>query len=138
MVLSASSFLSLTTHGSAWYFFERQLVWTVIGIIGFAVTIRIDYRRWRDGVRPMLFITALLLMMVLVPHVGIYVSGSRRWLGIGAWRFQPTELAQFTLVLFAAAPLTRPAPAPLARRPPTRPLVPLAPGRGGLVSPEPH
>src|SRR5258708_18513723 len=99
MVLSASSILSLTTHGSAWYFFERQLVWTVIGIIGFAVTLRIDYHRWRDWVRPMLFVTATLLVMVLIPRVGIYVSGSRRWLGVGAWRLQPTELAKFPPVL---------------------------------------
>jgi cell division protein FtsW len=137
MVLSASSILSLTTHGSAWYFFERQLVWTVVGIIGFAVTIRIDYRRWRDWVRPMLFITALLLVLVLVPHLGIYVSGSRRWLGIGAWRFQPTELAKFTLVLFAADLLTRREHELLDWRRSIRPVVLVVGGLGGLVFLEP-
>jgi len=137
MVLSASSILSLTTHGSAWYFFERQLVWTVIGIVGFAVTLRIDYRRWRDWVRPMLFVTATLLVMVLVPHVGIYVSGSRRWLGIGAWRFQPTELAKFTLVLFAADLLTRREHELFDWRRSIRPLVVVVAGLGGLVFLEP-
>jgi len=36
MVLSASSVVSLTTYGSAWYFFERQLIWTLLGAVAFA------------------------------------------------------------------------------------------------------
>ncbi|HEV2310982.1 MAG TPA: putative lipid II flippase FtsW [Acidimicrobiia bacterium] len=107
MVLSASSVLSITTYGSAWYFFERQLIWTVLGAVAFYVALRIDYRRWRDWTRPLLFVTTAMLVLVLVPHFGIYVAGSRRWLGIGSWRFQPTELAKLALVLFAADLLTR-------------------------------
>ncbi len=107
MVLSASSVVSITTYGSAWYFFERQLIWTVLGIIGFAVAAHIDYRRWRDWVTPLLFVTTTLLVLVLIPHFGIYVSGSRRWLGFGSWRFQPTELAKLALVVFGAHVLTR-------------------------------
>jgi cell division protein FtsW len=107
MVLSASSVLSLTSYGSAWYFFERQLIWTVLGVVGFAVALRIDYRRWREWTRPLLFVSVGLLLLVLVPHIGIYVSGSRRWLGAGFARFQPTELAKLALVVFAADLLTR-------------------------------
>jgi cell division protein FtsW len=40
--------------------------------------------------------------VVLIPGVGVYVSGSRRWLGAGMFRFQPTELAKFALLLYAA------------------------------------
>ncbi|HEV2993746.1 MAG TPA: putative lipid II flippase FtsW [Acidimicrobiia bacterium] len=107
MVLSASSVLSITTYGSAWYFFERQLIWTVLGAIAFYAALRIDYRRWRNWTQPLLFVTTAMLVLVLVPHFGIYVAGSRRWLGIGSWRFQPTELAKLALVLFAADLLTR-------------------------------
>ena len=56
MVLSASSVISLTSHGSAWYYFERQLVWTLVGIVGFIIVQRIDYRRWRSVVRPLMFV----------------------------------------------------------------------------------
>jgi cell division protein FtsW len=45
MVLSASSVQSLDTRGTAWWFFERQLMWTGLGIVGFAVASRIDYKR---------------------------------------------------------------------------------------------
>ena len=102
MVLSASSVVSLTTHGSAWYFFERQLVWTLLGAVAFGVVARIDYRRWRDWARPLLVVSTGLLVLVLIPHFGTYVAGSRRWLGIGPWRFQPTELAKLAMVLFTA------------------------------------
>jgi cell division protein FtsW len=107
MVLSASSVVSIRSQGSAWYYFQRQLVWTVLGAVGFAVVQGIDYRRWRQIARPLLIVAVALLVLVLVPHVGIRAGGSQRWLGVGAWRFQPTELAKLALALFAADVLTR-------------------------------
>jgi cell division protein FtsW len=107
MVLSASSVSSLNNYGSAWYFFERQLLWTVLGVLAFVVASRIDYRRWRTLAVPLLLISAILLLVVLLPGIGIKVSGSRRWLGFGAWRFQPSEIAKLAILLFSADLLTR-------------------------------
>jgi cell division protein FtsW len=107
MVLSASSVASLTNYGSAWYFFERQLLWTALGMLVFAVTARIDYHAWRRWVIPMLIVSTCLLVLVLVPGIGVYVAGSRRWLGSGSWRFQPTEPAKLALLVFVADVLTR-------------------------------
>jgi cell division protein FtsW len=107
MVLSASSVVSLTNYGSAWYFFERQLVWTVLGVAAFLLVVRVDYRRWRHLVRPLLIATVAMLVLVLVPGFGVYVAGSRRWLGAGSWRFQPSEVAKLALLLFTADLLTR-------------------------------
>jgi len=102
MVLSASSVASLTDYGSPWYFFFRQLIWTVFGLVAFVFGVRFDYRRWRHLVRPMLVVSGALLVLVLLPGVGIYVSGSRRWLGAGMFRFQPSEIAKLAILLFAA------------------------------------
>ncbi|MBA2327609.1 MAG: putative lipid II flippase FtsW [Actinobacteria bacterium] len=107
MVLSASSVASLTNYGSAWYFFERQVLWTLLGALVFAVTARIDYHVWRRWVIPMLVVCVALLVLVLVPGIGVYVAGSRRWLGSGAWRFQPTEPAKLALLIFSADVLAR-------------------------------
>jgi cell division protein FtsW len=93
MVLSASSVASLTDYGSPWYFFLRQLMWTALGIGAL--------------VRPLLIASAALLVVVLVPGVGIYVSGSRRWLGAGMFRFQPSEIAKLALLLYAADLVSR-------------------------------
>ena len=102
MVLSASSVASLTDYGSPWYFFFRQMIWAVLGLVAFVFGVRFDYRRWRHLVRPLLIVSSALLLVVLVPGVGIYVSGSRRWLGAGMFRFQPSELAKLAILLFAA------------------------------------
>ena len=102
MVLSASSVSSLTDYGSPWYFFLRQLLWTLLGIVAFVVGIRVDYRSLRRFVRPLLIVSAVLLVLVLVPGIGVHVSGSRRWIGAGFVRFQPSELAKLALLLYAA------------------------------------
>jgi len=107
MVLSSSSVEALANYGSSWLFFKRQLTWTVIGLAGMAVTSRVDYRVLRRYVGPLLVISGGLLMLVLVPGVGVNVNGSTRWLGVGAARFQPSELAKLALLLYCADLLTR-------------------------------
>jgi cell division protein FtsW len=107
MVLSASSVASLTDYGSPWYFFFRQIMWTALGLVAFVFAVRFDYRRWRALVRPLLIASVALLLVVLVPGVGIYVSGSRRWLGMGIFRFQPSEIAKLALLLYAADLVSR-------------------------------
>ena len=137
MVLSASSVLSLTEYGSAWYFFKRQLIWTLVGVVLFFVVLRIDYHRWARAVRPLLAGTIALLVAVLVPGIGIYVSGSRRWLGAGPLRFQPSELAKLALLIFAADLLARRADELHDTRRVLRPLLLVLAGVGALVYLEP-
>ncbi len=107
MVLSASSVQSLDSKGTAWWFFERQLLWTGLGVMGFAVASRVDYRAWRRYTVPFLAAATALLIVVLIPGVGIWVDGSRRWLGVGSWRVQPSEIAKLALLVYAADVLTR-------------------------------
>jgi cell division protein FtsW len=107
MVLSSSSVEALANYGSSWLFFKRQLAWTIMGLGGLAVTCRVDYRQLRRFVGPLLCVSTFLLLLVLVPGVGIAVNGSTRWLGRGSWRFQPSELAKFALLVFCADVLTR-------------------------------
>ncbi|HET9443779.1 MAG TPA: putative lipid II flippase FtsW [Acidimicrobiales bacterium] len=107
MVLSASSVQALRNHGSSWYFFNRQVAWVVVGTAAMLVTSRIHYRHWRRLGAPLLAVTLVLMVLVLVPGVGIRVSGSSRWLGYGPLRMQPSELAKLALVLFGADLLAR-------------------------------
>lgn len=107
MVLSASSVVSLSSYGSAWWVFERQLVWTALGAIAFLVAFKVDYRRWQQWAIPLTVTAIALCAVVLLPNVGIMVGGSRRWLGMGWMRFQPSELAKLAVLMFAADLLTR-------------------------------
>jgi cell division protein FtsW len=107
MVLSASSVEGLANYGSSWLFFKRQLAWMLLGVIALCVTSRLDYRALRKWRGLLLVVSSGLLLLVLVPGVGISVHGSTRWLGFGAMRFQPSELAKLALLLFGADLLTR-------------------------------
>jgi cell division protein FtsW len=107
MVLSSSSVEALANYGSSWLFFKRQVAWTVLGMGALALTSRVDYRRLRQLVGPMLVTATALLLLVLVPGLGISVSGSTRWLGMGSLRFQPSELAKLALLVYCADVCTR-------------------------------
>jgi cell division protein FtsW len=107
MVLSASSVEALRNHGSAWQFFAKQVMWLGAGATVMVVVMGIDYRRWRKLAVPLFMGSAFLLLLVLVPGVGINVSGSTRWLGTGSWRMQPSELAKLGVLLFCADLLAR-------------------------------
>jgi cell division protein FtsW len=137
MVLSASSVASLTDYGSPWYFFLRQLMWTALGLGAFVFAVRFDYRRWRGLIRPLLILSGVLLVVVLVPGVGIYVSGSRRWLGGGIFRFQPSEIAKLALLLYAADLVSRRASELRNWRRVVRPVILVLAGFTALVMKEP-
>jgi len=107
MVFSASESQGWLWHGNAAYYFERQLVWLLLGsvlLFGFA---RVDYHRLRPLSRPLALGSLLLLVLVLVPHLGVTVNGARRWLRLGPLELQPAELAKVAIVLFIAAWLDR-------------------------------
>jgi len=107
MVLSASSVSSLTDYGSPWFFFLRQMLWTVVGLGAFVFAIRFDYHNWQRLVRPLLVISVILLVAVLLPGIGIYVSGARRWMGYGVFRIQPSEIAKLALLVYTADIVSR-------------------------------
>lgn len=107
MVLSASSVQALGEYGSAWFFFQRQIIWLFLGAIAFIVMSRIPYSFWQRYTKHIVVVAVILLVLVLIPGIGIEAYGSRRWLGFGTWRFQPSEFAKFALVVFCADFLTR-------------------------------
>ena len=107
MILSASSVAALSDYGSSWYFFNRQLAWALFGALAFVIASRIDYHAWRRIAPYVLVVTVVLLVVVLVPGIGIVVDGSRRWLGTGPLRVQPSEIAKIALLLFGADVLAR-------------------------------
>ncbi|HET6793427.1 MAG TPA: putative lipid II flippase FtsW [Acidimicrobiales bacterium] len=107
MVLSASSVEALARYGSSWVFFEKQLMWVALGSAALALTLRVDYHRWRRWSVPLMAVCTVALLAVLVPHVGVTVGGSSRWVGFGSFRVQPSELAKLGLILYLADVITR-------------------------------
>jgi cell division protein FtsW len=106
MVYSASSFVAARANGDASYFFQRQLLSVVLGVIVMFVTMNVDYRYWRKFSLPGMIIVLPLLVIVLI--FGHTAYGASRWLGIGTFfMFQPSELAKLVLALYIADWLAR-------------------------------
>jgi cell division protein FtsW len=107
MVLSASSVQSLQESGSTWGYFIRQATWLVLATAALVCTVRVDYRSWRRLALPLLVVTAVLLVAVLHPALGVEVNGARSWFDLGPARLQPSEVAKLALLVFSADLLAR-------------------------------
>jgi cell division protein FtsW len=109
MVYSASSARAALAADDPAYYLKRQAVYALAGVVALALISRMDYRRLRFAVAPLLLGSFALLVAVLV--LGTPVNGARRWLSLGPTTLQPSELAKLALALWLAAYLARrPAP----------------------------
>jgi len=109
MVYSASSARGLIASDDPAYYLKRQALYALVGLGALVILSRTDFRRLRHAGGPMLAVAFFLLVAVLV--VGTSVNGARRWIPLGAFSFQPSELAKLGLALWLAARLARkPAP----------------------------
>ncbi len=137
MVLSASSIDSITTTHSAYSVFKKQLMWLVIGIPAFWLGVRFSPRSYRRLAYPALIVSFLGLLAVLVPGVGLLVSGARRWIQLGPLQLQPSEPAKLALALWGADLLVRKEKLFGQMRHLLIPLVPVATAMAALIMLEP-
>ncbi|MBL7078639.1 cell division protein FtsW [Candidatus Shapirobacteria bacterium] len=93
--------------GDQFYFLKKQITWALLGAVVFALAAKINYRFWQKISLPLLIVSWFALGLVLIPRFGQVIGGSRRWLNLGGYVFQPSELAKFSLVLYLSALLSR-------------------------------
>ena len=108
LALFSATYYKAIDHGDALLEVKRQLVGIGLGAALMFVTCRIPYTFWRQ---PRVVVAALagsyaLLVLVLVPGIGVYLNGSRRWLNIAGMSFQPSEVAKIASVMYLAATLS--------------------------------
>ncbi len=88
------------------YYFERQRIWLVLGLVIFFFSSMFSYRSLRKLTQPAFIITVIFLVLVLT-SMGVTVNGATRWLDFKIFLFQPSELAKITMVLYFSHILTR-------------------------------
>ena len=101
MLFSTSAF-ARESHGDVYAFVKRQAVWLVIGFVVFTFAALIDYHFWQRTWWLWFGIALIALTLCFVPHVGLRLNGSRRWIGIGSVSFQPSEAAKIAVIIFLA------------------------------------
>jgi cell division protein FtsW len=107
MVYSASAVVAQNRFHDSLYFLKRQAAWLGFGFLLLHIASRLDYLVWRKLTLPILGVTAILLLVVLLPSLGVAAKGARRWFHIGAVSVQPAEMAKLATVLYLAMYVTR-------------------------------
>lgn len=106
MLFSTSAFAQ-NKHGDVYFFIRRQAVWLGIGLVLCAVAALLDYHFWQRTCWLWFGLAAVVLALCFVPHIGMRINGSRRWIGWHQIGFQPSELAKIAAVFFLAAWFSR-------------------------------
>ena len=89
------------------HFLVRHLFSLGLAFLLALLAFQVPVATWEKAA-PWLFVVSLvLLVVVLIPHIGKGVNGARRWIGLGAFSFQPSELAKFAVLLYAADYMVR-------------------------------
>lgn len=102
MVYSSSSYYALYQKDvyNTDYYFIKEITWVIVGTIGMAITMSIDYHIYKKFTPWLVLITLALLIIVL--FAGADINGAVRWIRLGPLSFQPSELAKYVLVLYLA------------------------------------
>ncbi len=104
MLSSASSVLAYQTFGDSYYYVKHQVGYGVIlGGLAFYVMSKIDYHYWRQYAFPIAVGTIVLLLLVFIPGFGVELLGAKRWINLGGFYFQPSEVVKLSFLIYLAA-----------------------------------
>ena len=109
MIYSTSAIRAehLTRGADSTYFLRRQILWAALSGIAMILAWQTDYRILERWASPILLGTLILLALVLIPGIGTKVKGARRWIRLGGYGFQPSELAKVASIIYMAAYIGR-------------------------------
>ena len=106
-VYSASSYSAEITYGNKYFFVTKQAIGAAVGLVAMFVASRVKLefirKLWIVGV----VLSVVLLALVFVPGISIENYGARRWIGVGSFSMQPSEIAKFAYILFCAAIMSK-------------------------------
>lgn len=102
-VFSASSMAAQSRNLGSSFFFTRQLIGVVAGLVALAVFAKVDAELWRKYAWPLMILSMLLLVVVILPFtesIAPRIRGSRRFL-IGS-SLQPSELGKIAVIVWTS------------------------------------
>lgn len=108
MVFSSSYYYAqYNIKSDAYHFFRKQMVMLALGFIAMFFMMNFDYRKLGKW-SPIIMVGAMvMLILVLIPGIGAYRNGARRWIVIAGQDFQPSEIAKLAVILFFSFSLSK-------------------------------
>ena len=107
MVTSASIPLADKQLGQPFYYAERQFFYICAGIAFGLLLIRVPMQQWQKAGPMALALAFVMLIAVILPGVGKQVNGSTRWISLGFFQLQVSELAKMLILIYMAGYLVR-------------------------------
>ena len=89
------------------HFLTRHVISMVVGSVMALLVFQVRTETWEKIARPLFVVSLILLALVLIPFIGKGVNGARRWISFGIFNFQPSELAKFATIIYAADYMVR-------------------------------
>ncbi|MBY0379478.1 MAG: putative lipid II flippase FtsW [Burkholderiales bacterium] len=100
MVYSSSIAYATSSVHNQYYFLIRHCFSVAIGLLVFILVFNQPTTAIEKNALKLTIIIMVLLLLVLIPHIGRVVNGSRRWIGLGGFGIQPSELSKLGIVIY--------------------------------------
>lgn len=101
---SASSVVGYQKFGDSYYYLKRQLMYGLLpGAVFYFFFSRLPYQKLKTWAIPAFIFSVAVLIAVFVPGLGFEYGGARRWLQLGSFLFQPSELVKLTFLIYLAS-----------------------------------
>ena len=107
MVASSSISVADRNFSNPFYYLQRQLVFVAIGLFCALAVFKVRLVQWEKSGMALLIFALFILVLVLIPGIGKTVNGSTRWLPLGVFSLQVSELVKLFLVIYVAGYLVR-------------------------------
>ena len=102
VMLFSTSAYARDSHGDVYFFIKRQAIWVGIGLVACIFAALVNYHFWQKTWWLWFAVALAALVLCYIPHIGMRINGSRRWVGYGPITFQPSELAKIATIFFLA------------------------------------
>ena len=107
MVGSASVSVAERELGAPFYYLWRQLLFTGMGLLLAIIVVRVPMRIWQELGPALMILNLLLLALVFIPGLGHSANGSTRWISIGSFHLQASEIVKLFSVIYLSGYLVR-------------------------------
>ncbi|MBE6015471.1 MAG: cell division protein FtsW [Lachnospiraceae bacterium] len=101
MLYSTSYHYAEVHFNDGTFYLKNQIKSTVVGLVLMLITTMIPYTFWRKMAVPAYAVSILLSIAVIA--IGSNFNGSKRWISIGSFSFQPSEIAKIGIIIFISA-----------------------------------
>lgn len=107
MIYSSSSIYAWNSKGDSLFYLKKHLIYLLFGFFIMFIAMAIEPQKIKTWSKPLFFFSLLLLPLSLIPGIGREVAGAKRWIRIGDFGFQPSELIKLTFIMYLANFISR-------------------------------